>query len=468
MDLVYEQEESPVVYVYADELRKAEYKTVADHLGCVAEWEGEDVFHLHVRHVRNQGRSKARCTFLRVESGEELLSEQYPALVFDPGSGEFVMQYSDDGPPPPFKHGTSFSGELDPQHDFVVRYRIDGEEVSARCLDFKEWNVSKKPVEVGVKVVPGRKELYSRSKGLLEVDALAQKRVMIVGLGSFGSQIAVELAKAGIGNFSLLDFDRVELHNLARHTCTVRDLGRLKTDAIKEAVLGKNPYANVETFAVDINKNLGLLDQQVAKADLVICATDNNASRFNLGDALIRNNKTAIFGRAITRAEGGDVFVYRPTEACYTCLIGGDWYNAQAEEISSLQAGRRSEQIAAYVSDNDAQAVIQVGLSCDIEPICNLMVKLSLVELSRGLETGLSGLEDELVFNYYIWANRRERHYANWGPFPNAGKMPTILRWYGAKVQKEETCPACGCAAPELDLGEDMDGLIAGLGIELQ
>lgn len=37
---------------------------------------------------------------------------------------------------------------------------------------------------------------------------------MIVGLGSFGSQIAIELAKAGVGSYSLWDFDRVELHNL--------------------------------------------------------------------------------------------------------------------------------------------------------------------------------------------------------------------------------------------------------------
>ena len=47
----------------------------------------------------------------------------------------------------------------------------------------------------------------------LELNILEGKRVMIVGLGSFGSQIAIELAKAGVGHFALMDFDRVELHN---------------------------------------------------------------------------------------------------------------------------------------------------------------------------------------------------------------------------------------------------------------
>lgn len=54
------------------------------------------------------------------------------------------------------------------------------------------------------------------------MNVLEGKRVMIVGLGSFGSQIAIELAKAGVGSYSLWDFDRVELHNLARHTCGIQ------------------------------------------------------------------------------------------------------------------------------------------------------------------------------------------------------------------------------------------------------
>lgn len=102
--------------------------------------------------------------------------------------------------------------------------------------------------------IPSQSEMYSRAKGILEVDVLKDKRVMIIGLGSFGSQIAIELAKAGVGEFALFDFDRVELHNLARHTCTIKDLGRLKTDAIKEAILGKNKLAKVDLFPIDINQ----------------------------------------------------------------------------------------------------------------------------------------------------------------------------------------------------------------------
>lgn len=307
-------------------------------------------------------------------------------------------------------------------------------------------------------LIPSEENLFSRSKGILEVGILKRKRVMIVGLGSFGSQIAIELAKAGVGSFALLDFDRVELHNLSRHTATVHDLGRLKTNVIEEAILGKNPYAKVDKYPVNINENLPLLYDEVEKADLIICATDNNSSRFNLSKALVEKGKPGIFGRAITRAEGGDVFRYRPGGPCYCCLVGeGD---LREEEITDVASARRDGCIAAYVSPEDADAMVQVGLSSDIEPICNMMVKLSLVELSRGEESGISSLEDEFVYDYYMWANRRERHFANWKALPNAGGYPTILRWYGARIEKEADCPIC---SNSYCLDKDDDSTVEGL-----
>ena len=66
-----------------------------------------------------------------------------------------------------------------------------------------------------------------------------------------------------------------------------------------------------------------------------------------------------------------------------------------------------------------------------------MMVKLALVELSRGSESGISSLEDELVYDYYMWVNRRERHYANWAALPGAGNMPTIVRRIESRAEKD-------------------------------
>ena len=48
-------------------------------------------------------------------------------------------------------------------------------------------------------------DIYSRSEGLIENGALLKKRVLIIGLGSLGSVIAVDLAKAAGGEVSLID-----------------------------------------------------------------------------------------------------------------------------------------------------------------------------------------------------------------------------------------------------------------------
>lgn len=393
----------PIIYLDREDLKAFLSNENANEEGVSYEWEDERVIHIKMKPYNHSFGKTGRVIFTLGGSNAENDADR---PLWESGKYSYVV--------------------------YVNNFKTRVFEV-----------VNGELVERNVNYIPSKDDLYSRSKGILEVNILESKRVMIVGLGSFGSQIAIELAKAGVGNFSLFDFDRVELHNLARHTCTIKDLGRLKTDAIYDAIVGKNPYAHIEKFSININKDLQLLNDEVAKADIVICATDNNTSRFNISEALVKQQKMGIFGRAVTRAEGGDVFKYTPGGPCYCCLIGAGWYDTTAEEITNEDSARQNGQIAAYTSPEDAEAMVQVGLSSDIEPICNLMVKLALMELSRGKESGITCMEDELVYDYYMWANRRERRHANWAPLPEAGNRPTILRWYGAKIKKVENCPLC-------------------------
>ena len=60
---------------------------------------------------------------------------------------------------------------------------------------------------------------------------------------------------------------------------------------------------------------------------------------------------------------------------------------------------------------------------------------MALNELSRGIECGISSLIEELTYDYYIWANRRDFQFANWALFNrNPNRHLTILRWYGVKL----------------------------------
>ena len=178
-------------------------------------------------------------------------------------------------------------------------------------------------VDAEVNLLPTKEELYSRSRGLLEGEILADKRVVIIGLGSFGSLIAVELAKAGVGKYCLFDFDRIEPSNIARHACGLQDLGRLKTKAVKDLILQKNPFAEVTTHDLNINECLRLFRTEVEASDLIVSVTDENRSRLNVNQIAIATETKAILGRAITRAAGGDVFRLRPGEGpCLNCVFG--------------------------------------------------------------------------------------------------------------------------------------------------
>ena len=59
--------------------------------------------------------------------------------------------------------------------------------------------------------------LFSRNTGLLESGAMLEKRAVLVGCGSVGSLVAMELARSGVGKFVLCDTDTLQIQNMCRH-----------------------------------------------------------------------------------------------------------------------------------------------------------------------------------------------------------------------------------------------------------
>ena len=73
-------------------------------------------------------------------------------------------------------------------------------------------------------------------------------------MGGLGSNIAVMLARIGVGKLLLVDFDVVEPSNLNRQSYYVSHLGLLKTEALKEQLAQINPFIQVETRAVRVEE----------------------------------------------------------------------------------------------------------------------------------------------------------------------------------------------------------------------
>ncbi len=107
---------------------------------------------------------------------------------------------------------------------------------------------------------------FDRSELLLGVgttDILAKKKVAIIGVGGVGGYVAEALARSGIGEFLLVDGDKVAVSNLNRQIIALNStIGKFKTDVMKERILDINPSAVVE------NKNLFYLPENGDEIDI--------------------------------------------------------------------------------------------------------------------------------------------------------------------------------------------------------
>lgn len=83
-------------------------------------------------------------------------------------------------------------------------------------------------------------------------EAFDHAAVAVCGLGGLGSNIAIALARAGVGRLRLIDFDRVDLTNLNRQQYMVSQLGMYKTEALKDTLRQIAPYCQIETHTVRI------------------------------------------------------------------------------------------------------------------------------------------------------------------------------------------------------------------------
>ena len=95
-------------------------------------------------------------------------------------------------------------------------------------------------------------EKFSRTEMLIGndgMDKLGDAKVAVFGLGGVGSFVCEGLARSGVGNFILVDFDKIDESNINRQLiATVDTIGRYKVDVMAERILKINPNANVETY----------------------------------------------------------------------------------------------------------------------------------------------------------------------------------------------------------------------------
>ena len=109
--------------------------------------------------------------------------------------------------------------------------------------------------------------------------------IAVCGLGGLGSNIAIALARAGIGKLLLIDFDRVDITNLHRQQYKANQIGLYKTDALAENLLEIAPYTEIKTVTSKITEeNFADL---LKEADVVCEAFDNAEAKAMLVNGVL-------------------------------------------------------------------------------------------------------------------------------------------------------------------------------------
>ncbi len=109
--------------------------------------------------------------------------------------------------------------------------------------------------------------------------------VAICGLGGLGSNIAIALARAGIGKLVLVDFDKVDISNLNRQQYKASQIGINKTDAIAANLYEIAPYINVDTYNQKINEDN--VEQLLCEADIICEAFDDAETKAMFVNAVL-------------------------------------------------------------------------------------------------------------------------------------------------------------------------------------
>lgn len=168
---------------------------------------------------------------------------------------------------------------------------------------------------------------YSRQIMLPEMDIAGQQRlvdatVLIIGMGGLGCPAAMYLAAAGVGHLIIADDDTVDMTNLQRQIAhSQADVGKNKVDSVQLTLQGLNSDVRITPLA---QRLLGEeLDQWVARADVVVDASDNFTTRFAINRSCVKLGKPLVSGAAIRMEGQVTVFDPRlPDSPCYQCLYG--------------------------------------------------------------------------------------------------------------------------------------------------
>ena len=161
--------------------------------------------------------------------------------------------------------------------------------------------------------------------------------VAICGLGGLGSNIAISLARAGIGKLILIDFDKVDITNLHRQQYKASQIGMNKTDALSENLKEIAPYIGIESHTVRITEDNAA--ELLKDADIICEAFDDAEAKAMLTNFVLEEMPDKFLVAASGMAGFGSANTIQTRRVAKRFYICGDGAS-DISEAGSLVASR--------------------------------------------------------------------------------------------------------------------------------
>lgn len=148
-----------------------------------------------------------------------------------------------------------------------------------------------------------RNEHLTRQEDLINTDAVTASRVDIVGVGAIGSFLTLQLAKMGVTNIRVFDFDDVDIVNMNSQFYRFKDIGLPKVDALAN-IVAEFTQVQIKPFY----KKVEIHDMPFRKGGIAVASVDDMAVRKQLLDQAIRS-EAAFFIDPRMAAEDAALYV---------------------------------------------------------------------------------------------------------------------------------------------------------------
>lgn len=179
----------------------------------------------------------------------------------------------------------------------------------------------------------------------LAVRDLHDSHVVIIGCGSVGSSVAMQLARSGVGKFTLIDPDNLEAANVGRHELGINNIGQRKAQALSYLMLDRFPHLNnVAVFSCRWEDALDKVPNLFNEVSLVISAMGQWQAEGALNFYLQSINKKmpVIYGWTEQFASAGHAVIISEGTGCLAC--GVDRFGTPLLQVSQWSVNeQRSE-----------------------------------------------------------------------------------------------------------------------------